>query len=116
MPAFNVNVRAIVTASSLPNFAASGPSKASPWEVYVHSTRKGDEAGDPDVHVIRCDTSVRVEAEDQESAIEAAKGDAPLIELEEFLIDGCDLWVDEGIDVELDQDEGATPELWIPSP
>lgn len=91
MADYAINVRAKVTATrTKPD--ASGAIEG--WEVYDY-----DETSDPNVVVVRCDQLVRVEADNEDEAVEKAQAAATAIEMEDHEIDDVDLWVDRGVDI-----------------
>lgn len=102
MPKYDVNVRAVVTATR----AEENPQGTIPgWEEYDFEALERDADDQPVVVQIRCDQMVTVVAEDQEHAIEMAKADATAITVEGYTIDAVTIWVDEGIDIELAFDQ-----------
>lgn len=108
MARFDVNVRAIVLATS----ADKGASGNIPgWEIYDFDALKRDEDHNVVEARIRCDQNVTVEADNEEEAIKLAKADATDIAVDGFVIEDVDLWVDEGIDVTLSEpvSEPSTP-------
>ena len=96
MARFDVNVRAIVSASCI-DPDASGDIQG--WDIYDVDALKQDGNGNATEVRIRCDQLVTVEAEDEDEAIKLAKDKATAIVVEGFCIDEVTLWVDEDIDV-----------------
>ncbi|NTF16828.1 hypothetical protein G6L37_00115 [Agrobacterium rubi] len=105
MATYEVNVRAIVTATR-GDAGASGDIAG--WDQYDFEALERDADDQPLVVQIRCDQFVTVEADNQEDAVENAKNDATAIEMEGFSIDGVTLWVDEDIDITLIELENGT--------
>jgi hypothetical protein len=98
MNAYEINVRAIVTATR----AVEDPTgHIEGWEEYDFEALERDEDGQPIVIQIRCDQFVNVEAANQEDAVEAAKASATDIVIDGYSIEDVTLWVDEGIDITL---------------
>lgn len=95
MPQFDINVRAIVTATVTDR---ETPALIDGWEVYDHEFGEVDAEGATKV-TICCDQSVRVEGTDLDDAVEAAKAIASAITLENHQIDEVKLWVDTDIDI-----------------
>lgn len=93
MTEYAINVRAVVRATPLSEDAGC---EVEGWEVY--DTDHGEDGS----LTLRCDRLVRVEADNEEDAIERAKSDAPGIEVGGCEIDDVDLWVDPAIDVNPD--------------
>jgi hypothetical protein len=62
---------------------------------------------------MRCDQFVKVSADTEEEAIEAAKMDATGIAIEGWVIDSVSLWVDNDIDVELVTPAPSTPGMAV---
>lgn len=98
MANFDVNVRAIVTATRAD---ANATGHIEGWEEYDFEALERDADDQPLVVKIRCDQLVSVEADNQEDAVENAKNDATAITMEGYAIDDVTLWVDEGIDITL---------------
>ena len=94
MTQFAINVRAVVRATPTSD-EATGDVEG--WDVYDWEAAEEGEGV-----TIRCDRVVRVEADDEEAAIERAKEDAPAIVVEGYDVDDVELWVDAGIDVNPD--------------
>jgi hypothetical protein len=101
MANYQVNVRAVVVASTL-DPEASGHIEG--WEIYDYDALDRDDNDLITRARIRCDQQVTVEADNQSEAIDLAKADATAIVVEGFEIESVDLWVDEGIDIELVQE------------
>jgi hypothetical protein len=100
MPNYEVNVRAIVTASRGSATPGIDPD-IQDWEVYDFEANERDSDELPVNVTLRCDQFVKVEADTEEQAIELAKQDATGINIPGWAIDSVTLWVDDGIDVEL---------------
>lgn len=98
MAQFEVNVRAIVTATRTSKEAEA---EIPDWDVYDFDALERDGSGDITKARVRCDQLVKVSADHQEEAIENAKADASEIDIKGFEVDDVELWVDEGIDVTL---------------
>lgn len=99
MTDFAINVRAVVRASKIQDDASGD---IAGWDVYDFDEQDG-------TTTFRCDQLVRVQAENEAEAIEAAKADATTIVVEGYEIEGIELWVDEGIDVNPDFADTAVP-------
>lgn len=103
MPAYAVNVRAIVRATPLDDDA---PALIPGWEIYDYEAPEED----GETATLRCDQLVRVEAAGPEEAVEAAKDAADAIQMKGWEVGDVDLWVDAGIDIDPEYaSEGPKP-------
>lgn len=90
MTAYAINVRAVVRATPV---EANPSGDIAGWEIYDFDKEPNGNA------TFRCDQLVHVDADTDVEAIEKAKADATGIVVEGYEIDGIELWVDAGIDI-----------------